>query len=302
MIESWHIYQRERFPLALYAILSAVFAWSALTSSALLRGTRVFTDPFIWLAAAASALLIFAQMRALDEIKDYADDAQFRPYRPIPRGLVTLGDMRRIVAAAAAIEFVIALTVDARLLWLLACVWAYLALMTAEFFVPRWLKSHPFAYLASHVPLAGIIALYLTGFEWLVANARPSPALVYFCMASVMATALLEIGRKIRAPHDEEPGVVTYSAVWGCRISVAAWLAALALMLASGSFAAHAAGFAPLFFMVLQLPVAALACAFALRFLGSHSTHRARQIEVVSGGSVLALYMGLGPIPAFTAM
>lgn len=294
MIERWLTYQRERFPLIPYIVLAAVFAWSALTYSSLLRGAQAAVEPLIWLAAGASALLVFAQMRALDEIKDFTDDSRYRPYRAVPRGLVTLGEMRAITAAAAVLQLAIALAIDARLVWLVVGVWAYLALMTAEFFAREWLKARPLAYLATHVPLAGAIAFYLTAFDWLTADTAPAPALALFCVASIMATAMLEIGRKIRAPRDEELGVVTYSAAWGRGTSVAAWLAAFALMLLSGGLAAGAAGFAGLY-VLTQIPVAAAALTLALRFLRVRSSDRAQHLETASGTAVLVLYLCLGP-------
>ena len=38
---------------------------------------------------------------------------------------------------------------------------------------------------------------------------------------------MIEIGRKIRAPADEEVGVNTYSAIWGPRVASLVWLAAM---------------------------------------------------------------------------
>jgi 4-hydroxybenzoate polyprenyltransferase len=38
---------------------------------------------------------------------------------------------------------------------------------------------------------------------------------------------VIEVGRKIRAPADEEPGVDTYSSVWGCSKAVLIWLSAM---------------------------------------------------------------------------
>jgi len=40
---------------------------------------------------------------------------------------------------------------------------------------------------------------------------------------SLCAGALMELGRKIRLPQEEEAGVQTYSALWGWRRALAVW-------------------------------------------------------------------------------
>jgi 4-hydroxybenzoate polyprenyltransferase len=286
----WH-YQRERFPLAAMAPLALLLGASASMFSALVRGAAL-PSALAVLAAGASALLVFAQMRVLDEFKDAEDDARFRPYRPVPRGLVTLAELRRVLVAAAAAQMAIAIAVDARLLWLLAALWGYLSLMAAEFFARDWLRPRHFAYLASHVPFGALIALYAAAFEWLPRGADPHPALALLAAAALFNTTLLEIGRKIRAPRDEEAGVATYSAVWGRRRAVLAWLAAFALVLASGALAARAAGLATAF-ALLMTPLAIGAGFFALRYL--QRPESARAFEPASGAATLALYLALGP-------
>src|SRR5262249_6891195 len=48
----------------------------------------------------------------------------------------------------------------------------------------------------------------------------------------------IEVGRKVRGPSEEEPGVNTYSALWGRRNAVLVWLGAL---LVTAAFALVAA-------------------------------------------------------------
>lgn len=296
MADRWWTYQRERFPLASFTVLSCVLAFSALAFSALVRGVHSLPDNWTLAAVAASALLLFAQMRVLDEFKDFEDDKRFRAYRAVPRGLVTLGELGWIGAAAAVAELALALSVDTRLAWLLAAVWAYLALMAAEFFAPDWLKARPLAYLVSHVPVAALIILYLTAFDWLPAGAKPHPALLPFAAAAVCATTLLEIGRKIRAPRDEEAGVVTYSAVWGRNTAVGAWLAAFLLTAGTSWLAAWQIGFAAPFSVLIAF-LAAVASWCGWRFMRAPITGHARSFEALSGAAALALYLALGPIP-----
>jgi 4-hydroxybenzoate polyprenyltransferase len=295
MANRWWLYQRERFPLARFALLAGVLACSALAYSAITRGVHAAPGAGTAAAAAASALLIFLQMRVLDEFKDSDDDARCRPYRPVPRGLVTLGELAWFAMAAAAAELVIALLIDARLAWLLAAVWGYLALMTAEFFAPAWLKARPLIYMASHLVAGALITVYLTAFDWVPHHAMPQPGLLALAATSYFIGTLLEIGRKIRAPRDEEPGVVTYSAAWGRHAAVAAWFAAFLLAAGAGGVAAWQIGIAAPYFALVTLlaPAAAWCCR---RYVRNPTTGRARALEAFSAAATLALYLALGPL------
>ena len=296
MLRRLWVYQRERFPLAAMSLLALAVASSAAIFSALARGAAL-PQWSAFVAAAASVLLVFMQMRVLDEHKDFADDARYRPYRAVPRGLVHLAELRWLLAAATLAQLGLAIAIDGRLVCLLILLWAYLALMSAEFFVRNWLRPRAFAYLASHNPFGALIVLYAAAFEWLPRNASPHPALLLFAAAVFFDTALLEIGRKIRAPQDEEHGVVTYSAAWGRTRAVLAWCAAGALTIGCGLFAAREIG-QGVVFALLMAPVAGLAAVSAIRYLRNPQTRPAQAIEALSGLATLVFYAALGPIAA----
>ena len=88
--------------------------------------------------------------------------------------------------------------------------------MTREFFVARWLKAHPIVYMTSHMVIIPLVDLYATACDWRVAGLTGPPAgLSWFLIVSYLNGIVVEIGRKTRAPADEEHGVETYSALWG---------------------------------------------------------------------------------------
>ena len=296
MTNRWWIYQSERFPLATHGLLIAVFSFCALTFSSLLRGQAVLPQVAGFLVAFLSALLFFLQLRIADEFKDHWEDSRYRPYRPVPRGLVTLRELGMIAIAGALMQLGLALYLKPQLVPLLIIVWIYMFLMIREFFAHRWLKAHPLAYMCSHMLVMPLITAYVTACDWLVAGDTPPPALLWFLAVSFFTGVVLEIGRKIRAPHDEERGVETYSALWGPRNAVIAWVGASLMAFAVGLVAADRIGSGRPFVATLGV-MTVVTVLSGWQFIREPLTRRAKALEHVSGMGALLIYLSLGAIP-----
>jgi 4-hydroxybenzoate polyprenyltransferase len=295
-MKRWWTYQRERFPIAGHGPLILAFSFSAVSYSRMLRNAPGFPPLLPAASAFVSCFLFFLQLRIADEFKDFEEDSAFRPYRPVPRGLVTLRQLALVFLLAAATQLALALVLRPDMAFLLLVVWTYLAGMSKEFFVRDWLKARPLTYMLSHMLIMPLVDFYATGCDWL-ASAVPAPSgLSFFLVASFCNGMVIEIGRKIRSPADEEPGVETYSALWGRPRAVAAWILALTLTTTFALLAAHGIHF--------LLPAAVVLGAFlaiavltALRFLRSQRPGQGRTIELSAGLWTLALYLSLGAIP-----
>jgi 4-hydroxybenzoate polyprenyltransferase len=273
------------------------FSSSAVCFSSLLRG-QVAWPAWPGLAVAfATCLLFFLGLRIADEFKDFEEDARYRPYRPVPRGLVTLRELGRVGAGAAAIQLLLALWLAPLLVAVLLAGWLYLALMSKEFFVRAWLKARPITYLWTHMFIMPIVDLYATACDWVPAGLKLPPAgLPWFLAASFFNGIVIEFGRKLRAPADEETGVQTYSVLWGRRTAVLAWLG---MMLATALCATRAA--ANIHFAA---PVAAatgtllLGAAIASAgFLRQPKPGSGKRFEQISALWTLVLYLSLGLVP-----
>ncbi len=290
-------YQAERFPVFGHGVLIAAFSFSAVSFSALLRGQVRWPGAGAILVAFASAFLFFLQLRLADEFKDFEEDARYRPYRPVPRGLVSLRELGILGVLTVLIQLGLALWLEASLVWLLLLVWSYLALMSAEFFARAWLKARPITYMWTHMLIMPLIDLYATACDWRVAGPGSPPAgLAWFLAVSFFNGVVIELGRKIRAPQDEEPGVETYSFLWGLRKAVLAWLGALLLTAINAWLAAREIDFAaPVGWLLILLLITATV--IALRFLRTPVTGRANLIETMSGLWTILMYLSVGAIP-----
>lgn len=298
MSNRWWIYQRERFPLAAHGPMVVVFCLSVLLFSALQQDDPRLPDAMQTGGAILSALLLFFQLRVADEWKDAELDSRYRPHRPVPRGLVTLRELTALGVAGAAIQFAMALALDVGLVPLLVTVWAYLGLMTREFFVPEWLRRHPAAYLLSHMLIMPLIAFYISAFDWLSACKTPPAGLHWLLLLSFFVGLALELGRKIRSPANERPGVDTYSALWGTARSVLIWIACVAAAAAASTGALPHLGANRHYALVaFLLPAVALATGAPLLSRSLRQRPNAdRAVEPASGLVALILYLCLGPM------
>lgn len=292
----WMIYQRERFPLLGHGPLVAAFSLSAVCFSSLLRGHFAFPKLPTLVVAFFGSLFFFLQLRIADEFKDAEEDASYRPYRPVPRGLVTLRQLGVVGLLSAVAQFGLTCWLCPPLVLWLLLTWTYLGLMSKEFFVGRWLRAHPFTYLWTHMLIMPLIDVYTSGCEWLPAGAALPSGLKWFLIASFFNGMVIEVGRKIRAPEMEEHGVQTYTVIWGRRGAVLGWLVAMSLTLGSALVAASCTGFVPMISWILGT-LLVMSVVLSLKFLSEPTKRYARLFEPLSGIWTLLLYLGLGVLP-----
>jgi 4-hydroxybenzoate polyprenyltransferase len=292
----WWTYQRERFPILAHGPLIAAFSLSAVSLSSLLRGQAELPSVKTALVAFVTAFLFFLQLRLADEFKDFEEDSKYRPYRPVPRGLVTLRELGVLWAITAVIQLLLALWLQPSLVLLLGGVCVYLALMSKEFFIGGWLKVHPIPYLISHMAIIPLVDLYATACDWWPATGWPPQGLIWFLVVSYFNGIVIEVGRKIRAPADEEPGVNTYTVLWGRRNALLGWLGALVTTAVLAFIAAWQIAFVvPVAVLLSVLLLTAALLAF--RFSRHPTTQGGKGIEVLAGVWTVLMYLSLGAVP-----
>ncbi|MDO7563961.1 MAG: UbiA family prenyltransferase [Planktomarina temperata] len=288
------IYQAERCPLAKTVPLLACFSTASITLSAVLAD-RPLPAFSAYLIGFTLVFILFFQLRVADEVKDGEDDAQYRPERPIPRGLVSLRLIVSLGIATIPLAVFLALAQGSGLIWLLVLTWVWLSAMTFEFGVPAWLKARPVLYLLSHMAIMPLIDLMLTGIEWLP-HGSATPALWLFIALSFSNGCVLEIGRKLWAPESELVGVDTYFGLWGPKRAAFIWLifAGISATLLIG--VGIATGFAFAFAVIALAGLAA--CLIATRSYAANPTPKAeKQMDTVAGLWVFGCYATAGFLP-----
>jgi 4-hydroxybenzoate polyprenyltransferase len=209
------IYQKERFPFIAHGLMISAFTFSAVSYSRICRGESGFISWSDLIIGIFATITLFFLVRIFDEFKDQADDAKYRKYLPVPRGLISLKELKIIGLIVAVIQVSTIAIFQTEMLYLYLLVLVYLMLMGVEFFVPEWLKKRHLIYITSHMVIIPLIDIYSSGLDWLLGGSEPHWGLAWFFGVSYMNGLVLEFGRKIRTPETEEEGVTSYTGLYG---------------------------------------------------------------------------------------
>jgi 4-hydroxybenzoate polyprenyltransferase len=291
-------YQEERFPLVKHGPLIAAFGASAVCLSALLRGAA--PDLVAMLVAILVLFGFFFQLRVADEHKDNAEDTKYRPERPVPRGLVTLGELRTVAIVIGIFQLAVTAFLGWTLVWILLLVWAWMAVMTKEFFVPAWLKKRPVIYMVSHMMVMPLIDLYATACDWVPKGIDGHQGFTLtlggFLLLSLVNGAAIEIARKSWSPEQEREGVETYSKLWKPGWAGVVLMSVFLVGFAVSAFV-HVRSGAAAWFLYGLIASTAWAAWTAIDYAGTPTIKTAKALELSSGIYVLANYLLLGVLP-----
>ncbi len=295
------IYQKERFPLLAHGVLVLALTVGVSGFGSAGQGW----PPLLRLAGAFFAAFgFFMLLRISDEFKDAEDDATYRPYRPVPRGLVTLRELGGVAVVVIVLQLLITLLLGRALLPYLLAAWLLMVLMSQEFFVAEWLRARPTVYMLSHMFILPLFDFYLLAAAW-QGHGAPPIAFGWFLLATYANGIVFEVGRKVRAPADEEVGVETYSALWGVTRAAVVWLCAIVVAGSAGMLAGwflHAGSrvvIAITLVMVAGWPAAAWG---ARRMARQPTTRHSAWIERLSALWVLSFYLAMGLLPHLLGM
>ncbi|WP_404404821.1 hypothetical protein [Pelagibacterium halotolerans] len=272
-------YTTERFPLAGNGFLTALMCAGSIAP--------LGSEAPLWkvVLSVFAVLPLFFIMRVADEHKDYHDDLVYRPERAVPRGLISLGELRTVAAVAALVPPSLAIFVSPNTIVPLILAVAWIAAMSLEFGVKNWLRARPVLYLVSHMLAMPLLALVAISFA---DPARLLSGRVAIILLLAFAAGLvLEVGRKLWAPSEEREGVETYSKLWGVRTAAIVWLVAAGAALMLGALAS---GYHPV--TLGAALVAFIAATLAvLRYLRTTNATRAKQMRFTA---VLATALAYG--------
>lgn len=289
-------YLKERFPLLKNGVVIAIFTFSAISYSILSRDEVGFIDISDYLIGIFETISFFLLVRLFDEQKDKVEDAKYRPYLPVPRGLVSLKELRNTAWFIILLQLAVILIFQPRMIWLHLLILAFLLLMRVEFFVPKWLKKRQLAYITSHMLIIPLIDLYASGLDWLLTGAGMHLGLAWFFAVSYFNGLTLEFGRKIRTKDTEEEGVVSYTSLYGRKGGVVVWAGTMLLTLLLALGAANYASFG-VFSFILLIVLFIVCFVPGILFISEPTAKRSKFIELSSAIWTAFMYLILGAAP-----
>jgi 4-hydroxybenzoate polyprenyltransferase len=234
-MKRWWIFVSERFPLGSHLPMLASFTLANVFMGLALYspvgppvfdrgigtpGPEVISWARIFLALVLS-LSFFLRLRIFDEIKDYATDLAVNPTRPLARGLISVGEAKRMLALLSVFEISMLLFLSPIVAasHLLAMVYSFV--MYKEFFIGDILRPHLTTYAVLHTFVSVLVGGSLVS----VVTERPfwdfAPALMGLLLINWGFFNLFEFARKTFAPAEERENVESYSKVFGIPGAVA---------------------------------------------------------------------------------
>ena len=173
--------------------------------------------------------LQFLMVRIIDEFKDYEEDCKYRPYRPVPRGLIKLKELKILFIICVIIQLVLTIMCSQNGILYLIILWLFFALMSKGFFIKKILDKHLLLEVTLDELILPILVLYLANFipqiylnynssaDFSITNSiiLIDPNIWKILVMAYIISWIVEVARKIRCKEDEEEGVKTYTAVLG---------------------------------------------------------------------------------------
>lgn len=220
--KKWYTYQKERFPILTFGIyvLSIVIAVFSYTNSKVTRTV----DYMIILPMFLVTFLQFLMTRIVDEFKDYEEDCKYRPYRPVPRGLIKLKELKVLFIICVILQFFI--TIIFAKGWIsiisLGIMWIFFAIMSKGFFIKKILDKHILLEVTLDEIMMPLMIAFLITFTPYINKNNPISINISnifnvktLLIMSYIVSWIVEVARKIRSKEQEEKGVKTYTAVLG---------------------------------------------------------------------------------------
>lgn len=209
LLQRWSIFLNERFSLFTHLPMVLLLVAANVALSIDILGTDRDVGSYLYGSILACCFLF--RLRCFDELKDYATDCSSRPTRPLPRGLLTVREVKRMIAWLTGVELVIAGLAGGPVLVTHGIAVCYSFLMYREFFIGAYLQPRLTAYAVTHTFSAVLLGYSLAS----LTSGQPvwqfKPAILVFGLANWMLFNVFEFARKTFAPADEGPGVDSYS-------------------------------------------------------------------------------------------
>ena len=221
MIRNLFQYLNDRFPLQQYIPLALLMFTSIFAYCGILDGRGAsFTISEITIGGFFIVVLTFFLLRLFDELKDWKDDIENFPERPISKGIVSIKSIRIISIITIIAVFVIDyfLMTGLKFDFIYLILWAWL--MRVEFYCSSFLRKHIFLYLVTHHFVMSLADFFIIRVYCVSRNMSFIPLYLVIIIIFTCYTLTLELSRKIWDEKYEIENYMTYSKAIGMHKAV----------------------------------------------------------------------------------
>ena len=209
----FYLYSKERFNLIQFSFLSLMLGLILGLGTQTLVTGHISLWPITF--GVITLFLFFLRLRLFDELKDYEHDVEFYPKRPVPRGLISLREIKILIFPLAGLELMIALKSGTLALIVFLVSFIYSLLMFKEFFIRDWLRKHFTLYVFAHELLVIPLFIYICAINGLASSGVNWSYFLNLIILSTSLLFLLEVTRKTRPIASEIASRDTYTAQYG---------------------------------------------------------------------------------------
>ncbi|MDI1233552.1 MAG: UbiA family prenyltransferase [bacterium] len=283
-------YQKERFPLLAHGILIASFTFSAMAFSNICRNAIESFHVNSFFKAFINTFLLFLLLRISDEFKDKEFDAINRPHLPVPRGLVTLSELKILGISVLFLLIIFNVIFAAAHLFIFTFVLLYGGLMFKEFFIKHWLEKNQVFYVASHMMIIPLVDTMASSFDWMGQQPNVN-GLLWFFAVSFFNGCTLELGRKIKSKDNEEAN--SYSKALGFSKAMLYFQTVVFITFLLCLGAANYAHLALGHFLVFAI-LYVVSALFGWYYYVHQTKKNSKLFEAISGIWAIGMYLNLG--------
>lgn len=280
LLKNWWIFVKERFPLGSHIPMVALFCIGNVILTEELTKADKFVNPLLFLLT----FLFFFRLRCFDEIKDYEVDLRVNPTRPLARGVLTVSQVKVMIAVVAVLEIALAGSFGLAPLGMHLIAMAYSFLMYKEFFIGKWLSRHLTTYAVTHTFVSMLLGLSLAAQTLGTMNEQILMTVIWIAPINWTLFNLFEFARKTFAPDEERPHVESYSSLFGV-------LGAVALSLSQVAIALLVLYKMPLNGFMIQAVAALIPLLAGAYLVLSKSTRSAKMFRGITGAYLLIFYI-----------
>jgi 4-hydroxybenzoate polyprenyltransferase len=219
LLQNWWIFVRERFPLASHIPMVGLFSLGNLAMTDKLLSIHGNWPQFP--AIFVLTFMFFFRLRCFDEIKDYEVDLKVNPTRPLARGVLSIRQVKIMIAILCGLELFLASRMGMGPLAVHAVAMAYSFLMYNEFFIGDMLRPHLTTYAVTHTFVSMLLGWSISAQSVGFVNEGMIKTIAWTGPINWALFNLFEFARKTFAPDEERPHVESYSSIFGTLGAVA---------------------------------------------------------------------------------